>query len=70
MIILNLSSIEEAINNQTKEALLECNIVLFMLDIHDGITPQDKEIARWLRNQLKYNPFQVQVVLNKVYLNE
>ncbi|KAK8791805.1 hypothetical protein WA158_005182 [Blastocystis sp. Blastoise] len=58
-------SIESAINFQTSQALLESNIILFLLDIREGVTPQDKDIARWLRSSMKHNNFKVQVVLNK-----
>jgi GTP-binding protein len=36
---------------QTKAAVREADVALFMIDARAGITPQDEEIARWLRSE-------------------
>jgi GTP-binding protein len=34
---------------QTESAVREADVVLFLIDARDGVTPLDEEIARWLR---------------------
>ncbi len=45
------SSIEEGINRQVKEAVREADLVLFITDVVDGITPSDYEVAGWIRKE-------------------
>ena len=46
---------------QIRAALDTCHVVLFVVDVRDGLTPQDAEVARWLRGR----PQPVLVVANK-----
>jgi len=48
--------------NQSWLAVEEANIILFMTDAHDGLTPMDEEIAKRLRNTGKT----VILVVNKI----
>jgi GTP-binding protein len=36
---------------QTSAAVREANVALFLIDARAGVTPQDEEIARWLRSE-------------------
>ena len=36
---------------QTSAAVREADVALFMIDARAGVTPQDEEIARWLRSE-------------------
>ena len=36
---------------QTTEAIREADAALFLIDARAGVTPQDEEIARWLRSE-------------------
>ena len=36
---------------QTSEAVREADAALFLIDARAGVTPQDEEIARWLRSE-------------------
>lgn len=57
---------EEAIRNQVHLALDEAAVILFLVDVHDGITPMDEEVADLLRRQKK-NVF---IVANKADNNQ
>lgn len=54
---------EKAIREQVKIAIDEADVVLFMVDVHDGINPFDFDIAQLLRT---YDHKKVIVVANKV----
>lgn len=56
---------EEAIRNQVNLALEEAAIILFLVDINDGISPLDEEVANLLRRQKK----KIFVVVNKADTN-
>jgi GTP-binding protein len=53
---------EGQIRKQVEAALLECDAILFLVDVEDGVTHDDHEIAAILRRQSK----PVIVVANKV----
>ncbi len=53
---------EGQIRKQVEAALLECDAILFLVDVEDGVTHDDQEIAAILRRQSK----PVIVVANKV----
>lgn len=53
---------EEEIRKQVSLAINEANIILFMLDVTEGITPMDKDVAEILRKAKK----KVFIVANKV----
>jgi GTPase len=53
---------EGQIRKQVEAALVECDAILFLVDVEDGITHDDKEIAAMLRKQEK----PVVLVANKV----
>jgi GTPase len=53
---------EEEIRKQVQFAMDESDVILFMLDVIDGLTPMDKEVADILRRSGK----PVMVVVNKV----
>lgn len=57
---------EEEIRKQVKIAINEANILLFVVDVVDGITDLDKEVANLLRRSKK----KVFLVANKVDNNE
>ncbi|KAK4527866.1 hypothetical protein GAYE_SCF46G5799 [Galdieria yellowstonensis] len=48
---------------QSKQAVLEADIIFFMVDMKDGITKVDKEIARWILS--KKSPESVILIANK-----
>lgn len=54
---------DQAIRTQVKIALEEADVVLFMVDGRDGITPFDEEVAQLIRKQKKNN---VLLVVNKI----
>ena len=43
------SSLSRAVQSQVKTAMEEADVVLFMADIRDGVTPFDREIANMVR---------------------
>jgi GTP-binding protein len=47
------SSIAQAVNQQVKIAISEADIIIFMVDVRDGVIPQDWEIADLLRSSKK-----------------
>lgn len=57
---------ESAINSQVKIAVEEADVILFMVDVADGITDLDKAVAKLLRRSQK----PVLLVVNKVDNNE
>ncbi len=54
---------ETAIREQVKIAIEEADVILFLVDIHDGVNPFDYDIAQLLRT---YNSKKIIVVANKV----
>ncbi len=54
---------EKAIREQVKIAIDEADVVLFLVDTHEGLNPFDYDIAQLLRT---YNTKKVVVVANKV----
>ncbi len=57
---------EGEIRKQVQIAINECSLLLFVVDVTDGITPFDKEVAELIRKSKK----KVIVVANKVDNNE
>jgi GTPase len=57
---------ESAINSQVKIAIEEADVLVFMVDVADGITALDKSVANLLRRSKK----PVLVVVNKVDNND
>lgn len=57
---------EGEIRKQVQIAIDECSLLLFVVDVTDGITPFDKEVAELIRKSKK----KVIVVANKVDNNE
>ncbi len=57
---------EEEIRKQAQLAIDEASVILFMVDVYNGITETDKDIAQLLRRSKK----NVLVVVNKVDNNE
>ncbi len=52
--LVDTSELTSHIENQIEQAIASANLVLFMVDIRDGLTPLDEKIARMLRTpQLK-----------------
>ena len=45
--------ISVAVDKQIKTAIQRADLILFLVDIRDGVLPADKEIARFLRKQNK-----------------
>lgn len=58
---------EEAIRDQVKLAIEECQVILFMVDAVEGIHPLDEEFARALRTMANKKP--VYLVVNKADTN-
>lgn len=58
-----LDIFDQAIREQVKIAIDEADIILFMVDVHEGINPFDFDIAQLLR---KYDNKKVIIVVNKV----
>lgn len=56
------SSLSEKIRRQVEIAMLEANVICFLLDSRDGILPLDMEIAGLLRRQKK----PIVTVINKI----
>ncbi|SUB88597.1 GTP-binding protein EngA [Porphyromonas macacae] len=44
---------EEEINKQVELAMEEADVILFLVDVNNGITPQDEEVANKLRRSKK-----------------
>jgi GTPase len=53
---------EEQIRKQVQMALEEANVILFLVDVNEGITPMDEDVAEMLRRSGK----KVVLVANKV----
>ena len=55
--LIDTAGLEEAeadtlahrMTRQTQEAVADADVVLFVIDARDGLTPQDEHFARWLR---------------------
>ncbi len=56
------TSIARSVNEQVKKAIADADLVLFLVDVTDGLTPVDQEVADMLRQTRK----PVIVVVNKV----
>lgn len=54
---------EQAIREQVRIAIEEADVILFLVDAHDGVNPFDYDIAQLIR---KYNNKKVIIVANKV----
>ncbi|MBI1870407.1 MAG: ribosome biogenesis GTPase Der [Chlamydiae bacterium] len=60
-------SLHQQVREQVREALKEASLLLFTVDVQEGITSLDREVARWVRESGK----KVFLVVNKVdNLNE
>ena len=59
--IVDSDDLSEHVENQIQKAMDSADLILFMVDIRDGITPLDQTIARLLRRQ----KFNVMGVANK-----
>ena len=55
------SSIAQAVNEQVRTAISEADIIIFLVDVKDGVTPTDQEITELLRPSEK----PVLLVVNK-----
>ena len=47
------STIAEGVNEQIQAAVTEADVIVFLVDVRDGVTPSDLEIADWLRQVSK-----------------
>lgn len=45
----SIEGFDEVVNQQVKQAAAEADLVLFLADAVDGLTPADLEVADWLR---------------------
>ena len=59
--IVDSEQLKEHIESQIKQAMNSASLVLFMVDIRDGVTPLDKQIAQLLRK----NSLNVILIANK-----
>jgi len=59
--IVDSDQLNDHVENQIQKAMASADLILFMVDIRDGITPLDQTIARLLRRQ----KFNVMGVANK-----
>ncbi|KAF1319979.1 Ribosome-associated gtpase enga, partial [Globisporangium splendens] len=57
-------SLEEGMLEQTRKAVHEADLVFFLIDGRQGVTPIDSHFARWLRRENPVAP--VHLVANKV----
>lgn len=57
-------SLEEGMLEQTRKAVHEADLVFFLIDGRQGVTPIDSHFARWLRRENPEAP--VHLVANKV----
>ena len=57
----DINDINQAVQDQVSQALAEADLVLFVADCRDGLTPSDFDIAQDLRK----NKFECQLVVNK-----
>lgn len=51
--------------NATVEAIANANVVFFIVDVADGVTPVDRALAQWLRTALVDAPKKVLLIANK-----
>ncbi len=56
------SAIAQRVEEQVAGAVAEADLIIFLVDVHDGLTVSDREIAAWLRPAGK----PVVLVVNKV----
>jgi GTP-binding protein len=42
-----------SMNEQSLAAINECDVILFLIDAIDGVTPYDMEVASWIRSSFK-----------------
>jgi len=49
--IVDADHLDEHVENQIRRAIESANLVIFMVDIRDGLTPLDKTIAQLLRKE-------------------
>ena len=54
--------LREKVKAQVEAAVDDADVIIFLLDVADGLTPMDQEIASWLRRTRK----SVVVAVNKV----
>ena len=47
------STIAEGVNEQIQAAITESDVIIFLVDVRDGLTPSDLAIADWLRKVSK-----------------
>ena len=45
------ASLPGRMRQQTEAAVRDADVALFLIDAREGLTPQDQEIARWLRSE-------------------
>jgi len=45
------ASLPGRMRQQTEAAVRDADVALFLIDAREGLTPQDEEIARWLRSE-------------------
>ena len=60
---------EGEIRKQVELAIDECDAIIFMVDVEEGITPMDDEVAKLLRKVTKPVILAVNKVVNKIPLD-
>ena len=55
----------DSIRQQAEAACQEADVILFLVDVHDGVNPADGEVAEFLRRQGRRGPPSVFLVVNK-----
>lgn len=62
--IVDRDDLGEHVERQIAQAVLDANVILFLVDVRDGVQALDKEVARRLRDRAREIP--VFLVVNKV----
>ncbi len=62
--IVDRDDLSEHVERQIEQAMCEASVILFVVDVHEGVTALDKEVARRLRDRALKIP--IFLVVNKV----
>jgi GTP-binding protein len=62
--IVDRDDLEDHVERQIEQAVRDANVILFLVDVHDGVTALDRQVAQRLRERSKEIP--VFLVVNKV----
>ena len=63
------STISQAVKEQAEVAIIEADVIIFLVDVKDGVIPTDLEIADMLRQAGKHTIVVANKADTKVFLN-